>query len=141
MDFCPVCGNVLYMREGDGGLARVCRFCDYRAAWNESDPSITKLCVSDVDHRRTDAIGALHAFRSPDVVDDPTIPRVTYIPCPSKSCTRPPSAENDVVFIKYNIKDMLFAYHCVYCHHVWTTATATASSTAASAAVADAEEA
>lgn len=117
MEFCPVCGNLLYLREEDNTLIHVCRFCDHRATKSDST---AKLCVSSTDHSKRGAVANLQMFRSPATVDDPTLPRVDYIACANNKCTRPEGAGHDVVFMKYDATNMRFAYHCAHCHHVWT---------------------
>jgi hypothetical protein len=46
---------------------------------------------------------------------DPTLPRVNNIQCQNDKCEKKEEDENQVIYIKYDIIDMRYLYHCCHC--------------------------
>lgn len=128
MKFCKVCDNMLYMRLGTdaeqaGGEASsldnisfYCRHCGNEEDNTNFDPCLYRLSYSKDNHLYYKSlINKYTPF-------DPTLPRSRDIPCPNLSCPthrHTDREEQDVVYIKYNKKDMEFVYLCCKCLTAW----------------------
>ena len=57
---------------------------------------------------------------------DPTLPRVNNLKCPNKDCLTNSSDESkvkerEIIYIRYDDKNMKYVYLCSECDHVWKT--------------------
>ena len=136
MHFCNKCENMLYIRllsEDSDSLVYYCRNC------GESDKLIDKdnICVA-----RTDIVIREKAYRH-DINEytklDPTLPRTNNIRCPNPSCTSNAAPnkhdidgedtsedtsennKNEVIYLRYDDKNMKYIYVCTICDKVWNT--------------------
>ena len=53
---------------------------------------------------------------------DKSIPHVNHIPCINKKtneCSKPNNTDNDVMYIKYDTKNMNYIYYCTFCKTFW----------------------
>jgi DNA-directed RNA polymerase subunit M/transcription elongation factor TFIIS len=52
---------------------------------------------------------------------DPTLPRVKNIECPNIDCktSNDSDVEKEILFIRFNEKDMKYVYLCSSCDNVW----------------------
>lgn len=129
MKFCSVCDNMMYMRlaadepppdGGDGGgdatagLRYFCKNCGFHVDASATD---TKDKVLDTDYRDDQATYSQYA--TPNIVHDPTLPRVSNIPCPFPDCSRAPAAPNEVIYVKYDATNLRFLYFCCHCSRFW----------------------
>jgi aspartate carbamoyltransferase regulatory subunit len=57
---------------------------------------------------------------TPLLHEDPTLPRISNVPCPNATCDRPADRPNEVLYVKYDAKQLRFLYSCAYCKHMWT---------------------
>lgn len=65
---------------------------------------------------------------------DPTLPRVSNIPCPRKAaCTRPEGQGQRVIYIKYDATNLKFIYCCEYCGAFWKSSDGTTSASGTNA--------
>lgn len=137
MRFCKACDNMLYVQVKDAGetgrgleLAYACKSC------GRTEVAGASACVIDTNYR--DDQSSWRQFATPYIRHDPTLPRVSSIPCPNAKCTRPPAEEREVIYVKYDAKDLRFLYHCCHCGVFWksTGDQAPAAASAAAAAVA-----
>ena len=67
----------------------------------------------------------------PDLCDDPTLPRVSTIPCPNNNINEEtgkpecPTKEkinpvsNEVIYVLYDKKNLKYFYMCCHCHTTW----------------------
>ena len=131
MHFCIKCDNMLYIRllsEDSNTLIYYCRNC------GNSDQPIDKnnICVLN-----TDIVIKENAYLH-DINEytklDPTLPRTTNIRCPNQSCPsnltehideeaeadHPPS-KNEVIYLRYDDKNMKYIYICTLCDKIWKT--------------------
>lgn len=116
MRFCSACGNMLFVNERDNGdFFFKCVKCN---AIDETDVDSKSLVVSRTEYLR--AQSGLQTLATPFVHDDPTIPHISSVACPSAECTKPPDSRNDVLYIKRDVNDMRFVYSCAHCRHSWT---------------------
>ena len=108
MQFCAVCDNMLFMNvDKDEVLTFVCRKCN-----NVVTHAKTTLCV------KPDYGDDEEAFRSKmnaNTVHDPTCQRVDTI-----ACTQCDVKPVEMIVVKYDDRQMKYAYMCQHCRHVYT---------------------
>lgn len=113
MRFCEVCDNLLYVKLDDSSsFVYKCNYCS-----STFKPAPGDTTVSETNYR--DDRARYHHLLTPQVHDDPTLPRVSTIPCPNKECTRPARKSGSVLYIKYDPVNLKFLYTCTYCKHFW----------------------
>lgn len=125
MHFCTECGNMYYLRlktEGSDQLIYYCRNCGH------TDDSLqeTNLYVSkkeiQVSMNYKNKINKYTKL-------DPTLPRINTIDCPNKECasnttegkSQTPQEEKEILYIRYDDKNMKFVYMCAVCDTIWRT--------------------
>ena len=128
MHFCKKCQNMYYIRlegEDSNNLIYYCRKCG-----NEDDTlgaTLENICVSKTQVRKKEG-GVRHLVNEYTKLD-PTLPRVTNIPCPNAACVsnRPGEEKNgdksnEVIYLRYNDAELKFVYICSLCDTVWKSA-------------------
>ena len=129
MDFCKQCRNMLYLRLENGKMQYHCKGCLevsslpslQSASSLETGPGekeeVSVKCVIDSNYTED-----FHKqYVSPYIAYDPTLPRINFIPCTSKACTRPANRPHEVILVKYDSVDMRYLYYCCYCGVYWKT--------------------
>ena len=113
MKFCPKCENYLYLNTKDKNLFRVCRTCGY----SEQDTEGGLAMLTIVQERSSEGYKVLlNEFTR----QDPTLPRVSTLPCPNKTCeTHTKGKERNVIIIKYDAQNLKFLYICDVCGEQW----------------------
>lgn len=122
MEFCDICKNMMYIVQ-DGpeatpttttvtGLVYRCRNCQYVKACDKKTKIISMMNFADDEL-------IYRQFLNNNLKYDPTLPHVDNIPCKNAECTKKPHEPNDVIFIKYDNKNMRFLYTCCYCQAHW----------------------
>jgi DNA-directed RNA polymerase subunit M/transcription elongation factor TFIIS len=112
MEFCENCENMLYFRvDGETTLTKYCKNCNFSKSDDYNDGSVILI-----DNKVEDHEAFLAQFKSKYILHDPTLPRVKNIKCTNPECT---AKENEVIYIKYDQKEMKYLYHCVHCRHFW----------------------
>lgn len=113
MQFCDVCRNLMYMRLNERGRPSLhCRACG-----NTQPVDLTEGLAVPVFTKAF--VDASSQFMTPHIESDPTLPHVNNIPCPNKACTKPADAPSDVMYMKYDHRNMKYVYHCVHCKTFW----------------------
>lgn len=113
MNFCKICDNMLYMRistDGDNKITKYCRNCCNNDDVTEIDPCLYKNHSEETTLYLKSLVNKFTPY-------DPTLPHSKEIPCPNPSCSN--KETNDVVYLKYNKKDMKYLYLCCDCLTVW----------------------
>jgi DNA-directed RNA polymerase subunit M/transcription elongation factor TFIIS len=118
MHFCQKCENMLYIRlikENDNDLEYYCRSC------GESDKLITKenICVSttEIISQEKAYIHDINKYTK----NDPTLPRTKIIKCPNQACASNSDAEKEVIYLRYDDKNLKYIYLCNLCNTIWKT--------------------
>jgi len=120
-----------YIRLGeeDGNtLTYYCRRCGH-----EDDTliaTIDNICVSKTNVKKKEG-GVKHLVNEFTKLD-PTLPRVTNIPCPNPACIsnkekeekeeKDASEEHEVIYLRYNDAQLKFVNICNLCDTVWKNA-------------------
>jgi hypothetical protein len=77
----------------------------------------TDKCVIDSNY-----VDDFHKqYLSPYIAYDPTLPRTSNIPCINKTCQKPASKPQEVIYVKYDVTNMKFLYYCCHCGMFWKT--------------------
>ena len=121
MKFCEVCQNMLYIAldaEDTNKLTYYCRHC------GNVDTTITQEghCVLQSQLKKGEQ--KFQHMINPYTKLDPTLPRIHSMKCPNESCKtnvdeKSPPAE--VIYMRYDDKNMKYVYICVTCDTNWKT--------------------
>ena len=144
MNFCKVCDNLYYIKiaeEDDNTLKYYCRKCG-----NEDDSIVANLeniCVSK--SQKNDMDGSYKHIVNKYTKFDPTLPRIYNIKCVNEHCIsnapkkekkimkdeetksneskqdvlKPSNDEHEIIYLRYDDKNMKFVYICTSCDTVW----------------------
>jgi DNA-directed RNA polymerase subunit M/transcription elongation factor TFIIS len=52
---------------------------------------------------------------------DYTLPRTTQIKCPNVECPNKDSDKNEIIYMRYDDKNMNYVYMCTVCDKIWKT--------------------
>ena len=128
MDFCTVCQNMYYIRlkgEDSNNLIYYCRKCGHED--DTLGATMDNICVSKTQVRKKEG-GVRHLVNEYTKLD-PTLPRVSNIPCPNTACisNRPDESksgehQHEVIYLRYNDAALKFVYICSSCDTIWKSA-------------------
>lgn len=120
MEFCVNCDNMYYIKltqEGGNSLVYYCRNCgNENSNFNEENLCVSSLNFSNTNDKYSSVINKYTKL-------DPTLPRISNIPCPNADC--PTHRESDplspeVIYIRYNTENLNFVYLCTHCDTTWS---------------------
>lgn len=116
MDFCDYCNNMYYIKEDDENkIMFYCKNCSAVKMIDDiNEPK--KIAMNNQDSTKEKYI----KYINQNIVYDNTIPHVNNIDCPNKECTKDPTKDNDVLYIKYDKSQIKYLYCCSYCKYFWT---------------------
>ncbi|NBR61639.1 MAG: hypothetical protein EBT86_08330 [Actinobacteria bacterium] len=111
--FCPVCSNMLQMKQESDKLVYSCRVCSY----NEDDTEGGLVMELNLQEKASEGYKILlNEF----TIDDNTLPHTNMIKCPNAECaTVKGTRESDVVFLKYDPINLKYQYICTVCSTSW----------------------
>ena len=141
MNFCDKCENLYYIKlsdDDDNNLTYYCRKCG-----NVDDGDVTSLnsiCVSK--SQKKDSDGSYKHIINKYTKFDPTLPRIYNIKCVNEHCIsnapkkekkimkdeeseskedvlKPSTDEHEIIYLRYDDKNMKFVYICTSCDTVW----------------------
>ena len=132
MHFCSICQNMYYIRldgEDSNTLIYYCRKCGHED--DTLSATLDNICVSKTNVKKKDG-GVKHLVNEYTKLD-PTLPRVTNIPCPNVACPsnketketkedKNDDKEHEVIYLRYNDDQLKFVYICNLCDTVWKNA-------------------
>ena len=114
MKFCQNCQNMLYISVSGDILFRKCKNCNFAIEENYAAGAeciVTNSVETDNDNYKK--------YMSKYIKYDPTLPRVNNIACPNASCSKKAADDNEVIYIKYDNKNLKFLYFCCHCENFW----------------------
>ena len=115
MEFCEVCDNMLYVKTNEKKeLVKYCKHCSFEKKETINTAiRISQTIYSEDDLLYNQNINEYLRF-------DPTFRRIKdpHIKCPNKDCTSEPD-NNQVIYIKYDSKNMKYLYVCETCGETW----------------------
>jgi DNA-directed RNA polymerase subunit M/transcription elongation factor TFIIS len=119
MKFCPECENrALIKVTKESGEVQVLYYCKC-CGWEDSGKGdmLKDPCIysSKLDEADTISSGVVNEYTKLD----PTLPRVKTIMCPAEKCPSRVDKDNEVIYIKYDYKNMKYVYICTRCDFSW----------------------
>lgn len=120
MKFCVHCNNMYYIKidEKDSNkLAYYCRHCQHNDLLNEGD----SICVMNTQLDKGSVVSNTINVVNKYTKSDPTLPRIFTLPCPNKECitNTVPDSEREVLYIRYDDKNLKYMYMCCKCDTSW----------------------
>jgi hypothetical protein len=125
--YCPHCRYYLYLQvhqevpkdsenmsdDKQTYLSRLCRNCGFE----QKDTEGGMVTETHLQQRANEGYKILlNKFTK----QDPTLPHVKTIKCPSETCpTNTGSTEKDVIYIKYDPVNLKYLYICNVCDFQW----------------------
>jgi len=118
MKFCNKCDNMYYIginQTNNNNIQYYCRYCENIDENISSEGS----CIIDVNTKITQQNDIVNEYTK----QDPTLPHLYNITCCNAECKSNKKAEikSDIIFLRYNDKDMKYVYICTHCDHSWKT--------------------
>lgn len=114
LKYCSVCENYLYMQvDGESQeLRRMCRKCGFK---EESSGGLVMEMM--IQQRSTEGYKILlNEFTR----KDPRLPHIRKnITCPNTACESNHGKEPDVIYIKYDVINLMYLYICDICGDQW----------------------
>ena len=114
LKYCSVCDNYLYMMvDGESQeLRRMCRKCGFT---EESAGGLVMEMM--IQQRSTEGYKILlNEFTR----KDPRLPHIRKnITCPNQACESNHGKEPDVIYIKYDVVNLMYLYICDICGDQW----------------------
>lgn len=118
MHFCPKCENMYYIRlntADNNSLIYYCRACGHEESDINDNMIVSKTTFKRTDQKYANVINKYTKL-------DPTLPRVSNIPCPNEQCpcnrAEDPIAK-EVIYIRYDDTNLKFVYLCAHCDTIW----------------------
>lgn len=123
MKFCKVCDNMYYVSihpNNTNALSYYCRNC------GDIDDATTNQEIQCVltTNLKNDESKFQHIINK-YIKLDPTIPRIYTIPCPNEFCATNKSEDDkehqprEVIYIRYDSKNLKYVYMCCICNQSW----------------------
>jgi DNA-directed RNA polymerase subunit M/transcription elongation factor TFIIS len=119
MHFCSECQNMYYISidpNDSNKLIYYCRNCGH----DDSNISLSNVTVSNVQLKKSEQEFS-HLINKYTKLD-PTLPRINKVLCPNPECfTNTKDEPREIIYIRYDDKNMKYAYLCSTCDTVWKT--------------------
>ena len=126
MDFCKKCDNMYYMKvksspnsgtvdSQNQDLIYYCKYCGY-----EDDELIKTQDLKVYKFTKENKNKDVHINEYTKY--DPTLPHMQTIKCPNVSCKsneEGSSLTQDVIYMRYDDKNMKYMYLCCHCNFNW----------------------
>ena len=124
--FCNICDNKLYHQVEEDSLIYFCRVCGNK----NSDLNDDSVCVLNIQvGTDTNESKPMDNVVNKYTKYDPTLPHI-LLPCPNETCATNKISEKtgsltdnkaDVIYMRYDNKQMKHLYMCTTCDFTWTT--------------------
>ena len=95
-----------------------CKCCETYA---DPGPGAAGAPNNEVINQEDYGEGIHKQYLSQYIAYDHTLPRTDKIPCINKTCQRPESSKEEVIYLKYDSINMKFLYYCSHCGMFWKT--------------------
>jgi hypothetical protein len=127
MRFCELCGYYLFVSANEKQLIHSCRKDGINTTLNPKNENEALILET---HFRTDQQNqkTKQSFMNEFTQSDPTIPHLHNVKCPNGECPTnavPVSGadqpQKDIIYVKTDVKNLLFEYQCQVCNKQWTT--------------------
>jgi hypothetical protein len=89
-----------------------CKFCGNVEDIDKSKPKlISRISMKDDE--------SIEKWVKPDIESDVTLPRVNYVECINKDCSKKKTEDNEIILLRYDRIQVKFIYFCVHCKKFW----------------------
>ena len=105
-NFCETCGSLNNIIRNEDTLNYYCTNCNLK-----SEQPVDKLVYEKIYN---DSYKSNNIRFNKNIIHDPTLPRV------KSKCKNPDCDCNEIIYLRYNEKDMKYIYVCVKCLTNWT---------------------
>ena len=115
MEFCKNCDNMCYMKINDEKkLIYFCKYCGFEDSETIQTQDLKVLKFSKENKNKDIHINEYTKY-------DPTLPHMNTIKCPNVECVSntKPNVQQDVVYLRYDDKNMKYMYLCCNCDFNW----------------------
>lgn len=118
MHFCSECGNMYYIKINEDDPNTIVYYCK-NCGHENKDVAHESVIVSKTNVYKNNT--NYHQFVNKYTKLDPTLPRVKNMKCPNPECitASDKSVEQNVIFIRYDDKNLKYIYICSHCDHIW----------------------
>ena len=98
-------------------LAYYCRHCQHNHVLDEAE----SICVINTQLNEGNVASNVSNIVNKYTKLDPTLPRIYTLPCPNMECitNTTQDAEREVLYIRYDDKNLKFIYLCCKCDTSW----------------------
>ncbi len=115
MEFCTNCDNMYYMKIDESNTLKY--FCKYCGNENEEKIKSNNMKVykfTNQSRQKTIQINKYTKY-------DPTLPHMNTIKCPNPECkaNKNEDIEQDIIYLRYDDKNMKYVYLCCHCDFNW----------------------
>lgn len=116
MEFCEKCDNMYYMtiNKTTKQLIYFCKYCGHEDSTLINTKNLKVHKFSKENKNKDVHINEYTKY-------DPTLPHVNTIKCPNNSCpsNEEEDIEQDVIYLRYDDKNMKYMYLCCNCDKNW----------------------
>lgn len=115
MEFCEICENMIYAKSNqEKQLVKYCKHC----LFEKVETVNTAIRISQTIYSEDDLLYNQHVNQY--LRFDPTLRRIKdpLINCPNSKCNVP-EEEKQLIYIKYDSKNMKYLYVCESCGETW----------------------
>lgn len=117
MKFCEKCDNMYYIGIDEKNTNDIVNYCRYCGNVDNNISTEGSCIINTKNEIENDTSDVINEFTK----QDPTLPHLYNVTCPNVECESHKQNKNDVIFIRYNTKDMKFIYLCTFCDYSWNT--------------------
>ena len=113
MRFCPTCDNLFYLTIEDT-VQYKCKKCGTVEDIGEDCTLSQTFC----NQPRQNVQNSVNKYTKLD----PTLPRINNVLCPNSECaTNNGDALREIIYIRYDDRNMKYVYLCSECDTIWQT--------------------
>ena len=117
MFFCENDNNMLYMKINNNTLSYYCKLClkDY----DLKDLKGSNKCIYKQNYNMNKY--SYKTYINEHIFEDKTLPIINNLDCINSECVtnKDKNKEKEIIYIKYNKKDLKFIYFCCHCKTQW----------------------
>lgn len=119
MDFCSKCDNMLYLDYDENQTHKLIYRC--KCCGNIENKLLDDRNLKVFSYEKNVSNIDIHINKYTKY--DKTLPHLTTIKCPNENCPSniEEGIENDVIYMRYDDKNMKYMYLCTHCDYNWKT--------------------
>ena len=115
--FCNQCDSLYFIQHNsnDNKLNYICKNCG-------NQEECEQHLIHEQDYKKNHKLSYIEEILklNPDLINDPSIPKVTNLTCKNKCLKVKSTSNNEVAIIKYDDQNLSYIYICCNCGYYWT---------------------